>query len=497
MDRRIKLGIRKKAAVLMVVIIILPVIFVLGVNYSLKQSVSEETRQDAEQMLMGQMINSTVSLNRNASFCMENYLNSIEIGANSAAMEIPYSLGAEYRGSSLVWTSKYLLTQVNHTLVREIMNGSAHNPHYDEMLRIAGKEKVDPALYYLANTPALNYSDPHVNGSAYEAINGLGNTLFDRGSMELYDFLYSVLLLEYRDELDSILPVVDTLYSFRNMPDLLWSYYTDDSSGFSVLIPPETYLSPLFNAEVRPWYVHAKNRDGCPWTGVYVDELTGNPVATYSAPVTDRGQFIGVVGFDLLLTTLTERTKEFYASNTSFAFITCHDGNALAYPDDSMLGKNISVGDSEFNMSIREMSGQRSGAIPSVINGREVTLVYSTIECTGWKFINVVDMQEMREKAAHIADSANREVSLAMVYLALVQASVGMIMFIIAFIVVDMHTRRIERLTRYANEASMGNLKLLEIEPASEDEIGELERSLRRMMNSLKVALRELERGEK
>ncbi len=491
------MGIRRKAAALLIVLILLPSLFVLAVNYSIRESVSEDTMQMTEDILIDQTLNSTVSLNKNASLCMQNYLNSIELSAESASLEVSKAIGGTYHGSHFVWTSKYLLTQVNHTMVRGIMNGTIPDSHYDSMVNMAGRETVDDALRYLVNTPSLNYSDPHVNGSAYDAINKLGRTLFEKGSLEIYDFLYSVLLPRYRAELDSLFPVADTLYSFRNMPDLLWSYYADDSSGFSILIPSGTYLSPLFNAAVRPWYQKAQTMGEHPWSHVYVDELTGNPVATYSVPVRKDGRFSGVVGFDLLLTTLTERTREFYVSNTSFAFVIADDGTALAYPDQSLLGKNLSVGDSDFNMSIREIMGNSSGTVETVMEGRDVTLIFSSMESTGWKFVNVLDMQELKDKAEKISHCAGSEVSNGMIYMMIIQISVGILIFIIAFIAMDAHIRRIERLTRYSNEVSMGNFDVEDIEPSSDDEMGDLERSFKRMINSLKVALRELERGEK
>ena len=499
MKGKIRMGIRKKAALFMVVLILLPTIFIVGVSYNTRHTIVSGVQEGSEELLLEQAYNNTVALNNNATLCIGNYLKSIEISAESAAQEAPYHLGRAEHTHDALWTSAYLLTQVNHTEVQEIMDGDISNTYYDEMLSVSGdKEMVDAALYYLVHTPALNYSDPHINESAYEALNQLGSLLFSRGSRSLYSFLYSVLLPEYRAQLDQILPISDMLYSFRGMPDLLWSYYADEGSGFSILVPPETHLSPLFNSFVRPWYVSAKSRSAEHWSMAYVDELTGCPVSTYSSPVFVNGTFSGVVGFDILLSTLTHRTETFYISNTSFAFMVSGDGVALTYPDHAILGKDLSAGNEPFNQSIREILTMESGSVDSVLNGREVILVFSTVPGTEWRFINVLDVQEFREKAKDLSSSTSDVIYSSQMLMALLMLSTGIVVAIVALLMVDRHTRDIEEMSRYADEISRGNMDLdIHVNRERNDEMGDLQRSFKRMVNSLKVAMRELERGNR
>jgi hypothetical protein len=89
MSGKIKMGIRKKAAVLMIVLILVPSALVLAIDYSLKEAVTAETADVTEDILMEQMLNYSVALNRNASVCMQEYLSSIEVSAESASMVIP------------------------------------------------------------------------------------------------------------------------------------------------------------------------------------------------------------------------------------------------------------------------------------------------------------------------------------------------------------------------------------------------------------------------
>ncbi len=248
---------------------------------------------------------------------------------------------------------------------------------------------------------------------------------------------------------------------------------------------------------MRSWYRDSKEAGESTWSNVYVDELTALPVATCSAAVYDSGDFAGVVGFDILLSTLTKKTQSFYRSDTSFALLISSNGTVLAHPTNSTLGKEISNGTEPFNESIREILSSENGMIETTLNGRKVALVYSTMDSTGWKFISVIDILEIEQKIEGLSHSAGEKASVDIAYLAVAQLSVGLAAFLIAFLVIDGYTRKIERLTRYANEISMGNFDIGDIEPDTNDEMGELQRSFKRMVNSLNVALRELEREDR
>ncbi len=200
MHSKMEWGIRKKAAAYIIVLLILVSGLTLGFSYVAHTSVENDVEEGTAEILMQQAINDSIALNRNASLCLQNYMDGICVSVESAALDTHYHMGIEYAGSEFRWTSKYLLTQVNVSLIREIMDGNISNEYYNEMIRIAGdKETVDGALHYFIHPPAPNYSDPHVNASAYNAINSLGASLFDQGSTSLHDFLYSVICCRNTD----------------------------------------------------------------------------------------------------------------------------------------------------------------------------------------------------------------------------------------------------------------------------------------------------------
>ena len=492
MKKKPYVGIRIKALLAVVLLVLVPSLFLAVVTYHIRDDAVNMVRENTVKELSSSMREYVIKLNKNATSWIDNYMKSIEIEGRSAANMVPEYLGKDPATEAL-WGSRGLLEQVNTTMLMGIMNGTIRNQYYDQMVSRLDKGYVDSVLNYFINPPELDYSTAHVNESAYNAINDLKSQVGDHGLL-LYDFLRSVLLPEYRERLDSILPVGNMLYAFREVPDLLWSYFATPD-GYFVLTPTEAEVSPLFNPLVRNWYLDAVKNGVGTWSMEYIDEITKNPMITFSVPVYINGTLAGVLGFDLLLSTLSEKTREFYTGGKSFAFTVSMKGTALTYPDERIIGKSLIEGDGEFNTSVSMIINSTEGGMNTSIDGDKVFLAYSTIGATGWKFVNVVYCEEIMEKSRASADEVGRIVDMEIMYLISIIVSVGLIAFIVTFFLVDGTVRDLENLTRIADEVSKGNLDV-RVEVNGKDEIGELQKAIKRMVNSIKVAMEELEEGE-
>ena len=492
MKKKQYVGIRAKALLAVVLLVLVPSLFLASVAIYVRHESSDSveiTTLSALDSMAGEYLE---KLNKNATACIDNYLNGIEMEGRSASKLVDEYMGKAVKNrSSIGWGSRNLLEQVNKTMVRGIMNGSYHSQLYDKLVNESGKEKVDAALKYFLNPPQMNYSTAHVNESAYSAI----NSLMANKSHLLYDFLYSILLPEYREELDEIMPVGEMLYNFRESKDILWSYFASPD-GFIVLIPSKSGFSPLFNPLVRDWYVAAKNKGTGTWSSEYIDEITKMPMVTFSVPVYRKGTLIGVLGFDLLLSTLSEKAEQFSSGGKGFAFAMSEDGTALTYPDEGMIGKSLINGSEEFNHSMRLALNSSSGAFHSFLNGEKVFIAYSTIKGTGWKFVNVAYCSDIMEKAKESAHSVGSVIDKGGMYLISIIVAVGLIAFISTFFLINSVVKDIEDLTKVANEVSRGNFDV-EVKVDAKDELGELQKSIKRMLNSIKIAMEELEEGDK
>ncbi len=503
MKKKPYVGIRAKALLAVVMLVLVPSLFLAALTYSLKdetvRTVKGNTVEERDKQIHGDMI----KLNRNATWCIEKYMQIIEAEGKSAGNDLKYHLGMNYTLSDTLWYSKNLTKQINYTQLSGIMDGSINNTYYWIMVNAAGKNgknTVDSSLNLFFQTLELNYSSAFVNKTLHTALKELNTILIGAGKKTvLFDFFRSILLPEPKKELDYILPLGNMLHSFRDsLPDLLWTYYADADSGFTVLISSgkNVTLPPLFNPFVRSWYLDAVKAGGPTWSETYADSISGMLMTTYAVPVYESGRFIGVLGFDILLSTLTKKTKEFYSSNNSFAFIVSENGTALTYPYKYMLGKSLISGDTEFNRSVRAILNETEGEVETNISGKRAFLAHSTINSTGWKFVNVIYCEDILENAEKSAEAIGSIVDKEIMYLMGLVIAVGLIAFVVTFFLVDSFIRDIERITTVANKVSRGNLDM-EVEVDAKSEMGDLQRAMKRMLNSLKVAMEELEKGEK
>ena len=503
MEKRPYVGMRIKALLAVVLLVFVPSVFLVGIAYEVRNEAASMVKEKAIEEMNAEISNETISVNRNATSYIEIYMDSIEIEGRSAANMVPDYIG-EKSSADVVWGSKRLLEQVNITMLEGIMNGSIENENYTEMVSALSndnksdnnksKDYVDSVMNYFINPPELNYSTAHVNESAYEAINGLRKSL-GNDSYLLYDFLRSILMTEYREKLDSIIPVGGMLYSFRESPDIAWSYFSS-LDGIIVLIPSGSGLSPLFNPLVRDWYVEAVSVGRPVWSSIYKDEITRKWMTTFSIPLYERENLTGVLGFDVFASILLNKTKEFCTGGHSFAFMVSPDGTALTYPNEALIGKSLINGGSDFNKSVRNITEGKQGVLYTYIDGKKVFMAYSTIESTGWKFVNVAFCEDIMQKSENAAESLAEIMESGSLYLLLIIFSVGLIAFVTAFFVVDSYVRDIKRLINTADEISKGNLDV-DVKVDAKDELGDLQKAIKRMVNSIKVAMEELERREK
>lgn len=72
-----------------------------------------------------------------------------------------------------------------------------------------------------------------------------------------------------------------------------------------------------YNAAQRGWYIGAVKNNGLFQTEVYQDDVTGEPSVTYAMPIHKNGRLIGVVGVDILLTSLQKVFDDLSATGSN------------------------------------------------------------------------------------------------------------------------------------------------------------------------------------
>ena len=116
-------------------------------------------------------------------------------------------------------------------------------------------------------------------------------------------------------------------------------FHQGDGKGFLVIsndwVPPDTWR-PV----ERGWYKKALEHDGdIAYEDVYVDATTGELCLTISKSVRNaRGELLGVVAVDLLLSDLVRMVESFSVSQNSHIYLVSKDGTYISHPDTSKVG---------------------------------------------------------------------------------------------------------------------------------------------------------------
>ena len=121
-----------------------------------------------------------------------------------------------------------------------------------------------------------------------------------------------------------------TLSSYVGLPSgaIIESDATTDERGLLYSARGGKYTSD-YNATQRPWYTGAVEKRGLYQTGVYEDSVTKEPNMSYAYPVIKNGKVVGVVGIDILLSTLQNYFNFLHKENSSNLFVL--DDNNIPY----------------------------------------------------------------------------------------------------------------------------------------------------------------------
>ena len=107
---------------------------------------------------------------------------------------------------------------------------------------------------------------------------------------------------------------------------------------------PKLNLPEDYDPRQRPWYKKAKKEESLIWTDIYQDADTKKPIITVAVPITnDKGEFIGVLGGDISLGTLSNRIVQRKIGQNGYAFMVNKNGDLIAHPDHSKVEEGLEL----------------------------------------------------------------------------------------------------------------------------------------------------------
>ena len=263
-----------------------------------------------------------------------------------------------------------------------------------------------------------------------------------------------------------------------------------------------TQLPDGFDARVRPWYTSAVAAKGPIWTDTYVDAVSKKLNITTAMPVYVSGRFVGVVGMDILLTTIQSDVLQLNTSNSGYAFLMDNEGNILVRPeldegntrwDETFASQNLFTLDNPLLTGMAEdMRRQESGVLRLQLDGGDRYLAYAPLRTTGWTVGLVLPIEDVvaPARSAGLAIQAEQD-QLRGNLLAVIFVAAGLVVAIATAMATTL-TRPLRRLDEGAQRIAAGQLDL-QLAVRRDDEIGRLGSSFNLMTTALREKLAALE----
>jgi two-component system sensor histidine kinase/response regulator len=263
-----------------------------------------------------------------------------------------------------------------------------------------------------------------------------------------------------------------------------------------------------FDPRMRPWYMAATLANGTAWTDPYTDIYSGNLVTTCATTIrTADGEFMGVIGFDLLLETIMQDLLNADLGE-GFAFLVNRNGSVIAGPDLEARAvpwiEAFQTGDLQESSSpavravVQRMidpapDAERIGVEQVEVQGAYLFIAFAPIEATDWQVALVAPENEVIQQAVDTIrlgiDEGQSDLSWQLITLlgSMIAIIVGL-----GFWLAHSFTQPIRALQQGARRVASGQFDQ-QLIVSSNDEIGELVESFNAMIAALQSKISELE----
>lgn len=231
-----------------------------------------------------------------------------------------------------------------------------------------------------------------------------------------------------------------------------------------------------YDPRQRPWYQEANAAGKQIITTAYTDAITKALLVTIAEPVRKNGQFVGVVGADVLIDQLVSDVISLDVGDNAYAMlIDATDGTFLAHPDSALSLKPVSQLSNDISMPVIE-NAVRTGSI-EIINerGKEKLLYFTKVPDTNWIF--GVQMDRATEEASH---------STLLTQLIMTAVVITLVVIVLVSWLVSFLFRDLNRVSVALEEIASGEGDLTQrLEPKSDDEIGQLAENFNRFVGNM------------
>lgn len=209
---------------------------------------------------------------------------------------------------------------------------------------------------------------------------------------------------------------------------------------------PEAQYEDGFNPKERIWYKNAVERNAISWTQPYIDVHSNKLVVTASAPVYDNNnQFIGAIGIDISLDTLSKNINKMTIGNNGYPILISSDKLTMSHKNPEKIGKKVTSKDILNALNEKKTSVEYEYKEDGRTKSKYAQ--FKTMKSTGWIIIGSIYTEEIYSRANDILKK-----SLIILGLSLLGA------IFIAYIFSNNITKQIRRIIEYTENIKSGDL---------------------------------------
>lgn len=298
------------------------------------------------------------------------------------------------------------------------------------------------------------------------------SNILDKYEMALLTYAQSDEVIDYLRNNEQLFDDYDD--AVRTNFATFLSHY-DDASGIYTATPSHVLYEPHFDGvkdivpTERPWFTNAfENPDNIYWTEPYMDTATKEFTITAAKGVKYGNEVIGVIGVDILLSSLTSMVSSLEVGYEGFPIIVDENGVALVHP--TKAGENISK--ETYIKKLLSLS-EPANFTESVDNITSI-IIGTKIDSVNWSVATVYEENKVQ------AVTKDMQAIITTITLAIM-----IVMFIVLYFTISKIIRPLYTLGTLMGRVAKGDLTV-HIDINSKDEVGRLAHHFNDMITQMK-----------
>lgn len=255
-------------------------------------------------------------------------------------------------------------------------------------------------------------------------------------------------------------------------------YVGMEDGGFNMA--PEDALPKGYDPRQRPWYKEAVSSSEATSFSKAYQSTTGGAVSTVTAKVLKSGRVVGVVGFDINLSTLTDVVSSIRIGESGYIILMEGDNTILSDP----VNKDYAFkqADELEDPGMKELAGMDNGFSQIMLDGREKFVRVYTSPSLGWKLALLIDKSEiMADANSTVKDTL------------LMGLGIALVLCLFGWFVAKSIASPIQMLVGAAQSVSNGDFDAIPDESRFSGELLTLQQALKGMVVELGMLLKSTE----